>query len=308
MAFRNLITSLTQLTGQITSTQIAPGAITTPKLAANAITGQTITGGIIIGALIETAASGGRVVLDGSRDAIFVYDTTGAMMLSIASMAGTDAGGIPYPSGLQVAAGNVLRLGSSSHSDSIATSAVFGSAFAQWVLNTDGTMSWGGGAAPTDANLYRPFAGQLQTDGKLGVTGILKAGAWIVKETGGADEAWLAPSYATNWAGSTTFGTLTNIQTLQYRADPLDNVVVGGAFAAGATAPGTAIMSVGAAYTPKKRYALPIVRLSAGVVTSGMCYLSQTGNLALDSQLGPVVAASAVYIIPPTAIPLGNLP
>ena len=308
MAFRNLITSLTQLTGQITSTQIAPGAITTPKLAANAITGQTITGGLIIGALIETAATGGRIVLDGARDAYFLYDSTGALILSMAPAPGTDALGNPYPAGLNVSGGNLINIPAPLPGSVALTSEAYGDAFARFNLLVDGTHTWGGGTAAADTNLYRPFTGQLQTDGKLGVTGILKAGTWVVKETAGSDEAWQAPSYAANWSGASTFGTLTNLQALQYRADAFDNVVVGGVFLAGATTPGTAIASVGGAYTPKKKSALPITRLSAGVATSGSCYLSQTGNLALDSQLGPTPVASAVYIIAPTAVPLGNLP
>lgn len=52
--------------GAVAAGNIAAGAITTAKLAAGAITGQTITGGTITGALIETAATGQRVVITTS--------------------------------------------------------------------------------------------------------------------------------------------------------------------------------------------------------------------------------------------------
>ena len=93
MAFRNPITSLTQLSGQITTTQIAPGSITTPLLAAGAITGQTITGGVINGAVFN-----GSDFIQNSNGTFFYAATpaAGNLIGSIAPVAGTDAFGNVY--------------------------------------------------------------------------------------------------------------------------------------------------------------------------------------------------------------------
>jgi hypothetical protein len=118
---------------------------------------------------------------------------------------------------------------------------------------------------------------------------------------------WQTPSYNTNWAGSTTFGTLTGLQTLHYRITAEDELEIGGCFAAGSTAPGTAIMNVPAMYRPLSAYPVACQKITGGVSTPSMLYVSTAGNLNINSQLGSSVTASAQYIIPPQCIPLGSL-
>lgn len=59
--------------GAITANELAANAVVAGKIAAGAIDGTTITG-----ALIRTAASGGRVVLDGTADTFEIYASDGS--------------------------------------------------------------------------------------------------------------------------------------------------------------------------------------------------------------------------------------
>lgn len=107
--------------GNITGTYIAGGAITTAKLSATAIDGMTITG-----AEIRTSASGARVLIDGTADAIYVYDASVKRMqldndeISFYNSSGNKLGGITTPTTtnltIKATTGNYIVL------DTVATS------------------------------------------------------------------------------------------------------------------------------------------------------------------------------------------
>lgn len=61
----------------------------------------------LIGGIIETAAVPPSIVLDGARDAEFVYDNSGNLIGSWAATAGTDSFGNAYPAGLNVTVGSI---------------------------------------------------------------------------------------------------------------------------------------------------------------------------------------------------------
>lgn len=48
------------------------------------------------------ATSGARIVIDGTRDAIFIYNSAGVLVGSIAATSGTDGAGNPYDAGFTV--------------------------------------------------------------------------------------------------------------------------------------------------------------------------------------------------------------
>jgi hypothetical protein len=62
--------------------------------------GFEITVGAIISALIETSATVPSVQLDGTRNALFVYDAFSDLLVSAAGAAGTDFFGHTYPQGI----------------------------------------------------------------------------------------------------------------------------------------------------------------------------------------------------------------
>lgn len=61
----------------------------------------------LIGGIIETAAVPPSIVLDGARDAEFVYDNAGNLIGSWAATAGTDSFGHAYPAGLNITVGSI---------------------------------------------------------------------------------------------------------------------------------------------------------------------------------------------------------
>lgn len=61
----------------------------------------------LIGGIVETAAVPPSIVLDGARDAQFVYDNAGNLIGSWAATAGTDSFGHAYPQGLHVTTGSI---------------------------------------------------------------------------------------------------------------------------------------------------------------------------------------------------------
>ena len=130
----------------------------------------------------------------------------------------------------------------------------------------------------------------------------LTATTWQVVGSGGT-----AAAFQPNWATSTTMGTLTPVQALQYRLDPLDNVVIDGCWIAGATTPGAAVFTLPVGMRPKTAHSITITKNAAGVVTTTKGYISPAGNLNLNSQLGSSVTAGATYMVDPTSIPLGNI-
>lgn len=71
---------------QLDTLLVADAAITDAKigsLSANKITAGTINAGIVLAGQIETATTGGRILLDGPTDTMYVYDNTGAVIGSL---------------------------------------------------------------------------------------------------------------------------------------------------------------------------------------------------------------------------------
>lgn len=62
----------------------------------------------LAGTITAGTVNGLSVVIDGARLAIFYYDATGALVLSLAPAAGTDSYGHPYPAGLGIFSGGTL--------------------------------------------------------------------------------------------------------------------------------------------------------------------------------------------------------
>lgn len=120
---------------------------------------------------------------------------------------------------------------------------------------------------------------------------------------------WQTPSYNANWAASTLFGTQTGMTPLRFRVDGEDNLIIGGCFVAGATAPASNIFALPSIYRPAGQFVLPLGKNAAGTITWTAAYISApAGNLNTNTQLGSTVTAGATYAIPMTTVPLGNLP
>jgi len=75
-----------ELRMQMDTLLVADAAITDAKinsLSANKITAGTINAGIVLAGTMQTALSGGRVLVDGGTDTVYTYDNTGALISSL---------------------------------------------------------------------------------------------------------------------------------------------------------------------------------------------------------------------------------
>lgn len=118
--------------------------------------------------------------------------------------------------------------------------------------------------------------------------------------------AWQTPTYSTNWSGSTTFNGVTGEQTLRFRPDAEDNVIVQGVFKAGAVAPVNPVFMLPTAFIPKQRAKLVALRNNGGVVTAGMIDVTTAGNFNVSAAFGLGIAANNEYVVT-GSYPLGNL-
>lgn len=133
----------------------------------------------------------------------------------------------------------------------------------------------------------------------------------VIKATNNANtwtaETWQSPTYNANWAGTTTFGSLSGgMRTLQYRRDAEDNLWLNGCFTPSAGA-GNSVFNLPAAYRPAVNGAFPVAFISSGgTAGNAWMYVSQAGNLNINSQLGSTTTTGTVYYVN-GKIPLGNV-
>jgi hypothetical protein len=102
--------------GAVEATALAAGSVTADKLVAGAVTADALAAGAIVSGKIAAGAidameiTGATVVTDSATGGVFVYDgdpTLGNLIVSIASMAGTDDFGNSYPKGVDVNQGTI---------------------------------------------------------------------------------------------------------------------------------------------------------------------------------------------------------
>lgn len=136
------------------------------------------------------------------------------------------------------------------------------------------------------------------------------SGTLIKSGTGGVRETWQTPAYNANWSGSTTFNGSTNWNTFQFRRDAQDNLMIGGAFKAGTTAPGVAVFQLPVGFRPKSQFGLFCERVipgSPGTLSNGVLGVSTAGNVNIMTATGLSVTASNEFVVPMQIVPLGNI-
>lgn len=120
---------------------------------------------------------------------------------------------------------------------------------------------------------------------------------------------WLPPNYNTNWGSSTTFNASTANQPFQYRLGIEDQLRVGGAFKAGAVAPGATVFNEVAPYRPKNAFWVNGWRNRGGTVTPMGFQWTPSGNFNVVATMGGgAPAANDEYWIPEQQFSLGNVP
>lgn len=251
-----------------------------------------------------------KVIIEGSNDYLLVYSGTpgpGTLIISIAPAAGIDPYGNFFPAGINVSGGGLVNIAAPTAGTVVLTSEVYGDAFARFNLLVDGTMAWGSGLVSADANLYRPFTGQLQTDGKLGVTGVIKAGTWVVMETAGQDEVWqtVANGGIVLGSGWATDAATAGADLLKMRKTALDDLVITGVCHTTSATPATNIWTISGRWKPQALQRDDVMTFAGGVQGTNRVNISSvSGNVTLNT---PITAANTdVYF--DVRKPLGNMP
>jgi hypothetical protein len=277
---------------------------------------------------------------------IFLYSAapaTGNLIGSWTSAAGTDAYGNSYQAGLSIySADGTINLNDTvatwtANGGSVISLGVGGAqALMELTPGTVGGVTWqpGGlgtnitsdsGANTPSAFLQSPSTSTHTSKALIEVEGgspssnstLIRLVATLVDVLGNADitgawtksgETWQTPTYNANWSGTTTFGTISGgLGALKYRKDAEDNLQVIGCFTPAAGA-GSSVFNLPVGYRPAGvNWAFPVAFISSGgTAGNAWMYISQAGNLNINSQLGSSVTTGTVYTIN-AKIPLGNI-
>lgn len=272
------------------------------------------------------AGTGARIVLDGTTDAILIYNASNQLVESIAATSGFDQFGNNFLVGhtsynrtvnefINVTGNNIIMGAMVAGQPSLTgagfiqnagnitlQSQVFGAFTAAVIANfNSGQGGFGTGSG------FNPVLSLLDSTGNNPVDVDL-SGNVIKTNTSGTRYTWQSPSYGNNWGGSTTFNGSANWGTATYRLDAEDNLHLGGAFKAGAVLPGAAVFNVPIPYRPSTQWAIPMLRNNGGVVTPFMGAITSSGNVDIVTQTGGGIAVNNEYLMAPTVIPLNNIP
>jgi hypothetical protein len=326
-----------------------------------------------------------RIVEDGTTDTILMYDSTGALIASIAATAGTDSFGNSYPAGISASSGVISQsvvlvyngtpaAGNLVGSISGAAGADgFGNKYAQGIisynptgLNTgvfgalvQGSLQLGqitpafgptftnagsflaqinNVAGSTFVRMLSPFnssvgdtiqgemwlvAGETgKTTGNSGCPLVLIGSnvnasdidvfvsGSVVKSTAFDTRAvWQTPTFAANWASTTTINGNTGMYPMQYRFMAENDVwILGGAVASGA---GSRVFTLPAAYAPLgSNNLLPcfIFQNSTSTVHSGWAGIVTNGNVNILSSTTGITIANGDQVFLNGRFPLGDVP
>ena len=270
-----------------------------------------------------------------TQDGEFYYagsPASGNLIASIAAKAGTDPYGNAYLAGIvsydplsflryvQLASG-ALELGSIG--DSAALAATIATAFGAHTLGqllltcqttagaqTASVIDMRSGVTGSGVGSTNAPSIWLGTNDGAGNTAVqaFTAGPLALTTPGGTPYTWATPSYNTNWLTSTTFNSSTTNRPLEFRPDAEDNLVIGGAFKAGTTAPGATVFTLPATLRPNANYWVNGWRNRGGTVIPMGFQITSGGNFNVVATMGGgAPAANDEYWIPQQTVALGNL-
>lgn len=275
----------------------------------------------LIGGLVETSAVPPNIVLDGSRDAQFLYNASGQLVASLAPAFGTDGSGNGYIAGFTTydpVGGTFTNQSNGVFQVGEVVGGVPDQANAAQVNAISGelVLDSGKNAAPNnDALVLSAFAGQPNTRTGNSLNPILQAldsagssdvdfwlsGTVIKASDTGSIYTWQNPTFASGYTAGTV---------AQYRRDSFDNVVWDLAFVqtTGVAGAGGAVITqaVPAEYRPKSARMVPCTWESTGSAAKGSATLVFNTNGTI-SLLWPSTTASGDKFAVVVSIPLGNI-
>lgn len=290
----------------------------------------------------DPGVSGWAVLIDGSAEfnnvtirgatttqgTSLMYDGTpaaGNLIGSIASEAGTDAYGNAYPVGIttydranllftnlqggkvywgQIVAGVVdiddtgqIATDNVSHGLVLTSPNPAGTAFTDSVMQV-----WKSGLPTGTSGADNPTV-EIRDVGGTAPVDVYLSGAMIKTTANGSAQTWqpvTAAMLGTGWAAGPSGGT---VQSLQYRIDVQDNLILAGAVHTTSTTPASTIFTLPAGYRPKVTQRSPGVSNSGGTAAARYAEVSSSGNVAVGASL--TTASTDVYF--QVCVPLGNL-
>lgn len=300
----------------VTTAKLAAGSVDATALSATAITGKTITGGTVTGSTIQTGTTGARITLNAASDgSIKVYDNSGTLLTSIggpnaalSQIAGAMKtslvnGGIIWDD--LSSPGQAPGITSDGSSQLTIASGFAGGGGGNLVLNSkfaqgDSTLTYDALPSLTLSESTGVYRANLRISGAIVRTDL----------TGNSQEAWQIPvaaQYNTNWGpGVGGFNGSTNWAVFQYMRNAEDEVVLIGAFKAGATVPGTTVIQLPVGFRPKAQFPVWVQRANGSTVSGGYAAVTAGGNLNVLTNMGLGVAANNEYLIN-ARFPLGNI-
>lgn len=244
----------------------------------------------------------------------------GNLRYSISDTAGTDPYGNAYGRGVIAYAigftGDVgladgaLRLGHASTNFTNGGLVRQGLTFGGDIILDTGT----GDATHTDAAALQLAAGQgSQTTGSattpravlldVNVTSdadLLLSGSIVKTNAAGTPYTWQTPAYGANWAAGPGGGT---VQNLQYRRDPLDNLVIIGAAHTTSNSPAAVIFNLPAGYRPAIEQRVAAVLNQGGAMSACTLQILPSGDVEVSPNL--TTLGSDAYLS--ATVPLGHL-
>lgn len=273
----------------------------------------------------------------GTFTGLFVYSPTiGAdnLVASIAAQAGTDPYGNPYLQGVAVytgegADGNIfmqmdpsigawvsgqMKSGAWDQNNAGSIQVLdadpgiglqVASMTFQTPVNTaflDGIAAiWSSGAGgKTTGDAAAPH---MTVTDRLGTSPVdtYQSGSLIKTTNNGTAYTWQTPTpLGTGWALGPNSGT---VLPLQYRLDPLDNLVFAGAVHTTSTTPATTLFTLPSGYRPSVTQRVVCVSNASGTPTVRMVEINSNGGVLIENNL--TTASTDVYLN--FSIPLGHI-
>jgi hypothetical protein len=133
------------------------------------------------------------------------------------------------------------------------------------------------------------------------VTGNALVSGAAVKSSSGSAVTWQAASgLGTGWAIGPSAGT---VQSLQYRLDAEDNLVLVGAVHSTSTTPAATIFTLPTGYRPKVTQRGPGVSNQGGTATARYVEINSSGAVSINANL----ATSGTDVYFNTTVPMGNI-
>jgi len=127
------------------------------------------------------------------------------------------------------------------------------------------------------------------------------SGTVIKRDLTGARYTWQTPAFGSGWAAGPSSGT---VQTLRYRFDAFDNLVIIGACHTTSATPSTTLMTLPSLYRPATNQRPGIHVNNAGTISANVANIaSSTGIVSLITAL----AATNVDVYFDLLIPMGNI-